>query len=199
MKTSDNDKTPIVFSGDQNIKSKTITAIPSKGVYLTYADVLNDRPLDDSNFQFVNKKERFYLLNKATNSEELNYYGLSDGKIFYLNVSKYASAKYYAKTEIIGGKYYIEDVVYNANNAIAMGAMFGLIGVAIASSAGNSSSVPMLIDCYSGQPSFLSNNEMKAMLMPYPTLLKDFKNSKKRGEDIKAILKRYYQEAVVQY
>ncbi|MFV5686814.1 DUF6563 family protein [Flavobacterium sp. GB2R13] len=198
IKTSDNDKASIVFSADQNIKSKTITAISPKGIYLTYADVLNDMPLDDSDFEIVNKNERFYLLNKTTNSEVLNYYGFSDGKIFYINVSKYASAKYYAKTEIIGNKYYIENVVYNPNNAIAMGAMFGLIGVAIASSAANSSSVPMLIDCYSGQPSFLSNNEMKVMLVPYPTLLKDFKSSKKSSEDIKAILKRYYQETVVQ-
>ncbi|MFM2368841.1 MAG: hypothetical protein RL619_1141 [Bacteroidota bacterium] len=105
--------------------------------------------------------------------------------------------QYYTKTEMIGSKYYIENVVYNPNNAITMGAMYGLIGVAI-TSAINSSSVPMLIDCYSGQPSFLSNNEIKAMLMPYPTLLKDFKNSKKGSEDIKAILKKYYQETLVQ-
>jgi hypothetical protein len=197
MKTSDNDKIAIVFSVDQNIKSKTITAIPAKGIYMTYADVLNDKPLGDSNFEIVNKNGRFYLLNKTTNLEELNYYGFSDGENFYINVSKYASVKYYAKTEIIGSKYYIENIVYNPSNAIAMGAMFGLIGVAIAS-AGNSSSAPMLIDCYSGQPSFLSNNEIKAMLTPYPTLLKDFKNSKKGSEDIKAILKKYYQETLVQ-
>ena len=61
------------------------------------------------------------MLNKTTDSEELNYYGFSDGEVFYINVSKYASGKYYAKTEIIGGKYYIENVVYNPNNAIAMG------------------------------------------------------------------------------
>lgn len=78
-----------------------------------------------------------------------------------------------------------------------MGVMFGLIGVAIASAASDSS-VPMLVDCYLGQPSFSSNNEMKVMLMPYPALLKNFKNSKKSNEDIKAILKRYYQETIVQ-
>ena len=197
MKTSDNDKTAIVFDANQNIKSKTITAVPTKGVFRTYVDVLNNTPIDDSNFEMSNKNERFHLLNKTTKSKELNYYGFSDGEFFYVNVSKYADAKYYAKTEIIGSKYYIENVVYNANNAIAMGAMFGLIGVAVAS-ATSSSSVPMLIDCYSGQPSFLSNNEMKAMLMPYPVLFKDFKNSKKSSEDVKSILKRYYQETSVQ-
>ncbi|MFV5698264.1 hypothetical protein ACM55H_07815 [Flavobacterium sp. ZT3R17] len=74
--------------------------------------------------------------------------------------------------------------------------MIGLIGVAIASFAANSSSVPMLIDCYSGLPSFLSNNEIKVMLIPYPELLKGFKSSKKNSEDIKAILKSCYQEVV---
>ena len=197
MKTSDNDKTSIVFDVNQNIKNKTITAVPSKGVYLTYVDVLNNNPIDDSNFEMTNKNERFHLLNKTTKSKELNYYGFSDGNVFYVNVSKYANAKYYAKTEIIGSKYYIENVVYNPNNVVAMGAMFGLIGVAIAS-ATSSSSVPMLIDCYSGQPSFLSNNEMKAMLVPYPVLYKDFKNSKKSSADIKIILKKYYQETISQ-
>ncbi|MFM2368842.1 MAG: hypothetical protein RL619_1142 [Bacteroidota bacterium] len=90
MKTSDNDKIAMVFSVEQNIKSKTITAIPAKGIYMTYADVPNDMPLDYNNFEIINKNERFYLLNKTTNSEELNYYRFSDGENFYINVSKYA-------------------------------------------------------------------------------------------------------------
>ncbi|TRX04191.1 hypothetical protein FNW10_02060 [Flavobacterium gawalongense] len=152
MKTSNNDKIAMIFDTNQNAKSKTITVFPSKGIYLTYADVLNGKPLDDSNFEIKNIKERFHLLNITIDSEELNYYGFSDGEVFYINVLKYSSAKYYAKIEIIEGKYYIENVVYNPNDTIAMGAMFGLIGVAIASVASDSS-VPMLIDCYSGRPS----------------------------------------------
>lgn len=159
---------------------------------MTYADVLNGKPLDGTNFEITNKKEKFYLISKATNLEELNYYGFSDGENFYINVSKYASSKHYAKTEIISGKYYIENVIYNSNNAIAMGAMFGLIGVAIASAASDSS-VPMLIDSYTGQPSFLSNSEMKVMLSSYPELLKEFRDSNKSSDDKKNILKKYYQ------
>jgi hypothetical protein len=34
--------------------------------------------------------------------------------------------------------------------------------------------------------------------MPYPVLSKDFKNSKKSSDDIKTIMKRYYQETIVQ-
>jgi hypothetical protein len=197
IKTSDANKTALVFDANQSGKSKMITDVPLKGVYVTYADVLNGKPFDDANFEISNKKERFYLLNKATNLEELNYYGFSDGENFYINVSKYASSKHYAKTEIISGKYYIENVIYNPNNAIAMGAMFGLIGVAIASAASDSS-IPMLIDCYTGQPCFLSNSEMKVMLSPYPELLKEFKNGNKSNLDRKYILKKYYQATLGQ-
>lgn len=103
MKTSDNDKTAITFDTNQNVKSKMITVFPSKGIYLAYADVLNGKITWWEYFEIKNKKERFHLLNKTTDSEELNYYGFSDGEVFYINVSKYASGKYYAKTEIIGG------------------------------------------------------------------------------------------------
>jgi hypothetical protein len=192
VKTSDADKSALVYDANQSIKRKTIIDVPLKGIYLTYIDVLNGKPIDDANFEITNKKEKFYLLNNATNSEELNYYGFSDGENFYINVSKYASSKHYAKTEIISGKYYIENVIYNSNNAIAMGAMFGLIGVAIASAASDSS-IPMLIDSYTGQPSFLSNNEMKVMLSSYPELLKEFKASDKSNGDKKDIIKKYYQ------
>nr|WP_309759109.1 DUF6563 family protein [Flavobacterium sp.] len=192
LKTNVSEKTKVAFEVDQNIKNKTIVNLPPKGVYLTYLDVLNGKPNDDANFEIVNKKERFYLLNKVTRSEEMNYYGFSDGENFYINVSKYASSRYYSKTEIINSKYFIENVIYNPNNAIAMGAMFGLIGVAIAS-ASSDSSIPMLIDCYTGQPSFLSNGEMKAMLSSYPELLQEYKNSDKSSYAKKNILKKLYQ------
>lgn len=192
MKTSEEDKTAILYDDNFNIKSKTITDVPCKGVYLNYADVLNGKPISIADFEITNKKDRFYLLNKLSRSEELNYYGYSDGKDFYINVSKYASVKYYAKTEIISGKYYIENVIYNSNNAIAMGAMFGLIGVAIAASASDGS-IPMLIDSYTGQPSFLSNSEMKVLLSSHPELLKEFKDGNKSSLAKKVTLKKYYQ------
>ncbi len=192
MKTSEEDKTAILYDDNFNIKSKTITDVPHKGVYLNYADVLNGKPISITDFEITNKKDRFYLLNKMSRSEELNYYGFSDGQDFYINVSKYANSRYYAKTEIISGKYYVENVIYNSNNAIAMGAMFGLIGVAIAASASDGS-IPMLIDSYTGQPSFLSNSEMKVMLASHPELLKEFRDGNKSSVAKKDILKKYYQ------
>jgi hypothetical protein len=83
-KTNDANKTALVFDVNQSVKSKIITDVPLKGIYLTYADVLNEKPLDDTDFEITNKNEKFYLLNKATHSEEIDYYGLAMEEIFSL-------------------------------------------------------------------------------------------------------------------
>ena len=193
VKTNVDTKTLIVFDELQPINLREVMTLPSKGVYLTYLDVLKDRPFSFENYELTNKRNDFYLLNKINNIEESNYYGFSDGEHFYINVSRYANHKHYSRTEIIGKKFFIENVIYNPNNTIAMGAMFGLVGVAIAS-ATSQASVPMLIDCYSGQPIFLSNGTLKSMFAPYPELLKEYKDGKKTNEEIKALLYKYYGE-----
>ncbi|KDN54249.1 DUF6563 family protein [Flavobacterium seoulense] len=192
VKTSEKDKTNIVYDSAliTTVNEKTFS-VPKKGVYLSYSDVFNDKPISDNNFEISNKNDKFYLINKKSNEKELNYYGFSDGDVFYINVSKYANSKYYAKTEIIADKYFIENVVYNQANANAMAAMFGLVGALIATS---DTSVPMLIDCNTGQPSFLSKSEIKIMLGRYPELLKEYKKSDKTNSDIKNILTKYYKE-----
>jgi hypothetical protein len=55
--------------------------------------------------------------------------------------------------------------------------------------------MPMLVDCYSGQPIFLSNADIKTMLAPYPDLLKEYKDSKKAPADIKSVMGKYYARA----
>lgn len=191
VKTADVDKTRIVIDSNTASVTNKVLSVPNKGIYLSYSDVLHDRPSDDSNFEISNKSNKFYLMNKSSKEKEMNYYGFSDGETFYINVSKYANSKYYAKSEMIGGKYFIEDVLYNVNNVAAMSAMFGLVGALIATS---DTSVPMLIDCNTGQPTFLSKNEIKTMLSPYPELLKEYKKSSKTNTDIKNILVKYYNE-----
>lgn len=188
--TSQDKKTQIAFDANQIIANRTLVEKPKKGIYLTYADVLNEKPFTED-FNFSNKKEQYFIMD-ASGKDKSNYFGFSDGDNFYINVSKYANAKFYAKTAIVGNKYFVEDVVYNPNSVAAAGAMFGVIGVLVASSAG-SGSVPMLIDCYSGQPIFLSNSEIKTLLKPQPELYKEYKDSKKTNEDIKKILEKYYQ------
>ena len=64
MKTSDNDKTAITFDTNQNVKSKMITVFASKGIYLTYADVLNGEPLDESILKLRIKRKDFICLIK---------------------------------------------------------------------------------------------------------------------------------------
>jgi len=187
--TSQEKKTQIVFDPNQIILNRNLVETPKKGIYLTYADVLNNKPFAED-FNFSNKKEQYYILD-ASGKDKSNYFGFSDGVNFYINVSKYASSKFYAKTAVVGNKYFIEDIAYDQNSVVAAGAMFGLIGVLVASSAGNGG-VPMLIDCYSGQPIFLSNSEIKTMLKPQPELYKEYKDGKKTNQEIKNILEKYY-------
>lgn len=187
--TSQEKKTQIVFDSNQIILNRNLVETPKKGIYLTYADVLNNKPFAED-FNFSNKKEQYYILD-ASGKDKSNYFGFSDGVNFYINVSKYASSKFYAKTSVVGNKYFIEDIAYDQNSVVAAGAMFGLIGVLVASSAGNGG-VPMLIDCYSGQPIFLSNSEIKTMLKPQPELYKEYKDGKKTNQEIKNILEKYY-------
>lgn len=188
--TSQDKKTQIVFDSSQVIANRNLVGTPKKGIYLTFADVLNGKPFTED-FNYSNKNEKFYVLD-ASGKDKSNYFGFSDGENFYINVSKYANGKFYAKTSVIGNKYFVENVAYDPNNAVVAGAMFGIVGVLVASSAG-SGDVPMLIDCYSGQPIFLSNSEIKVMLKPYPDLYKEYKVGKKRNEDIKDIMLKYYQ------
>lgn len=188
--TSQDKKTQIAFDPNQIVTNRTLVEKPKKGVYLTYADVLNEKPFTED-FNFSNKKEQYFIMD-ASGKDKSNYFGFSDGNNFYINVSKYADNKFYAKTDIVGNKYFVEDVVYNPNSVMAASAMFGLVGALVASSAG-SGSVPMLIDCYSGQPIFLSNAEIKTLLKPKPELYKEYKDSKKTNEDIKNVLQKYYQ------
>ncbi|WP_414000060.1 DUF6563 family protein [Flavobacterium sp. W1B] len=193
VESGDNNMIASVFDKDQVVSGRLVNVMPLKGIYRTYSDVFNNKPIADDDFEIRSKKNRYYLINKKSNIEEGNFYGFSDGQDFYINVSKYANEKHYLKTEIIADKYYIEDVLYNPNNTIAMGAMFGLIGVAVAS-ATSQASVPMMIDCYSGQPLFLSNAELKTMLSTHPSLLNEYKDGKKTNDEIKNILKKYYQQ-----
>ena len=70
-------------------------------------------------------------------------------------------------------------MVYNSNSAIAMGLMFGLIGIVMAFDKSNSE-MSMLINCYFVQRSFLSHNKVKAVRITYHEFFNDLKKSKKK-------------------
>lgn len=180
--------TKIPFNANEPVLKKEIGKAP-KGIYISYTDMLKNKPVDDTNYYLKADGDKYYLINTVTSKKAEYYYAYSDGEIVYLNVSKYANDKYYAKTEIIAGKYFIEDVVYNVNNTAMMTAMFGVMGALM--SVGEEH-VPMLIDGDSGQPFFLSNSEVKTLLSPYPDLLKQYKKSKRTTGDVKTALIKYY-------
>ncbi|MFD2601805.1 hypothetical protein [Flavobacterium suzhouense] len=176
------------FDANEFVAGRAAGKAP-KGVYVSYVDMLKGVPLSNTNYYLKADGNKYYVVNTTTAKREDNYYAYSDGEVVYLNVSKYAKDAYYAKTDIVGGKYFIENVIYDADNAALMSAMFGLIGKLIFN---DDYMLPMLMDGNSGQPFFLSNSEIKTLLSPYPELLKEYKKSDKTNSDIKAVLNKYY-------
>lgn len=180
--------TKVTFNANEPIVKREAGKAP-KGIYVSYTDMLKGKPIDDANYYLKADGNKYYLINNVTSKKAEYYYAYSDGETVYLNVSKYATEKFYAKTEMIAGKYFIEDVVYNANNTAMMTVMFGIMGTLMSS---GETHVPMLIDGDSGQPFFLSNSEVKTLLSPYPDLLKQYKKSKRTTGDVKTALIKYY-------
>lgn len=187
--TPDEDKTHIVF--DNTVVRREIGK-PAKGVYVSYLDMVKNTPKDDSGFNVTNKDNKYYLINTTNSQKAENYYAFSDGETVYLNVGKYAGEKYYAKTERVADKYYIEHVAYDQYRMAALVTMYQLVGSYLAETVVNDTTMPMLVDIYSGQPFFLSNGDIKKLLAPYPDLLKQYKDSKKTPQDIKAVITAYY-------
>jgi len=191
--TPEEDKTHIAF--DNAATEKRELGKPVKGVYVSYLDMIRNTPKDDSGFSITNKDNKYYLVNNTNSQKADSYYAFSDGETVYLNVSKYAGEKYYAKTERIADKYYIEHVAYDQYRMAALVTMYQLVGAYLAESVVSDTTMPMLVDIYSGQPFFLSNGDIKKLLAPYPDLLKQYKDSKKTPQDIKTVITAYYSKA----
>ncbi|KGO91497.1 hypothetical protein [Flavobacterium subsaxonicum] len=185
--TPEEDKTYIVF--DNTPVEKRELGKPAKGIYGTYLDMIKNTPKDDSNFYVSSKNNKYYLINNTNSQKADDYYAFSDGETVYLNVSKFAGEKYYAKTERIADKFFIEHIAYDQNRMITQIVMYQLGGIYVPKI---DTTMPMLIDCYSGQPFFLSNNDIKTLLAPRPDLLKEYKDSKKTAADIKNVIIKYY-------
>ena len=188
--TPEEDKQRIAF--DNSAPQKRIIGTPARGIYVSYLDMVNNTPKDDANFDVRAKDDKYYLINKTNSKKADDYYAFSDGETVYLNVSKYAGSKYYAKTERVADKYFIEHIAYDQNRMITLVAMYQLVGAFAAEKIAGDTTMPILVDCYSGQPFFLSNSEIKTLLEPYPDLLKQYKDSKKTSGDIKDVIIKYY-------
>jgi len=185
------DKTMEVFT-EENTK-REIPVKPAMGVYRSYLDMVKNKPLANDTYYLKQDKDKYYIINRTNSQKCSNFYAYSDGETVYLNVTKYANEKYYAKTERIADKYYIEKVAYDQFKAISQVAMFQLFGYYGGAVIIDDISMPMLADCYSGQPFFLSKSGIKTLLAPQPQLLDEYKKSKKTPEDIKRIVTKYYE------
>jgi hypothetical protein len=168
---------------------------PAEGIYSSYLDMVKNKPLAGANYYIQQDKKdgsRYYVINRTNSMKCDNYYAYSDGENVYLNVTRYTHEKYYVKTERIANKFFIDKIAYDQNKAITQMAMYQLAGIAgwLATS---DISMPLMVDCYSGQPFFLSNNGIKTLLEPKPQLYTEYKKSRKTPEDIKAVIKKYYE------
>lgn len=189
--TPPEEKTREVFT-EENIK-RDIPVKPATGVYSSYMDMVKNKPLANDTYYLKQDKDKYYIINKTNSQKCSNFYAYSDGETVYLNVTKYANEKYYAKTERIADKYFIEKVAYDQFKAISQVAMFQLFGYYGGAAIIDDITMPMLADCYSGQPFFLSKSGIKTLLAPQPQLLDEYKKSKKTAEAIKRVVTKYYE------
>lgn len=171
---------------------RNVVAKPAKGVYSSFTDLLRNKPAADTRVEIRQDNEKYYLVRRSDGRRENNYFAYSDGENFYLNVSRYATTNYYAKAELIGDKYFVNDVIYNPLNLQTLSLMYGAMGIAVSMATGPETYVPMLIDSNSGQPIFLSAAEIKTLLAPKPELLQEYKKGNKTREELKRILTRFY-------
>ena len=158
---------------------RNVVAKPAKGVYSSFTDLLRNKPAADTRVEIRQDNEKYYLVRRSDGRRENNYFAYSDGQNFYLNVSRYATTNYYAKAELIGDKYFVNDVIYNSLNLQTLSLMYGAMGIAVSMATGPETYVPMLIDSNSGQPIFLSAAEIKTLLAPKPELLQEYKKGNK--------------------
>ncbi len=167
-----------------------------RGIYITYKDILKNKPKDDTNYYLKSKDDMYYLVNTATGKKEENYYAYSDGEDVYINVSRYALSKYYGKTSRIADKYFIHKVNISKNKALNVAVVFGLPALLIMMAMDmDETHIPMMIDVNSGQPYFLERSTIKAMLAVKPELLKEYKKSNRTSEDVKNIFTKFYAAA----
>lgn len=166
---------------------------PEKGIYVSYKDLISNKPNEASNYYLKSKEDKYHLVNSTTGKKEENYYAYSDGEDVYLNVSRYALSKYYAKTYRIADKYFINDVHISEDKAVNMGAVFGLVGLlSMMALDMDETNIPMMIDVNTGQPYFLEKSTIKTMLGERPDLLKEYKKSNRTTEDVRNIFIKFY-------
>ncbi|CAN1559722.1 hypothetical protein MCETHM1_02580 [Flavobacteriaceae bacterium] len=181
----------IVFNSNQKLDDSSIP-IYKAGVYLNYIDVFNGTCLDMENFTVTKYQDKYCLLNNKSGKVENAFYGFNDGKSFYINLFRYSNVKVYAKTEVMGVYYFIDEVQSNSIDYTELrDAFFGLSALYLFPDT-TESKLPLLIDRFTGSPIFLTNSFMVNLLSPNSNLLKEYRRTSRSSEDKKRLYKKYF-------
>lgn len=181
----------IVFNSNQQVDDNSVP-INKAGVYLNYIDVFNGTCLNMESFTVTKYQDKYCLLNNRSGKVENTFYGFNDGKSFYINLFRYSNVKVYAKTEVMGVYYFIDEVQSNTIDYTELrDAFFGLSALYLFPET-TESKLPLLIDRFTGSPIFLTNSFMVNLLSPNSNLLKEYRRTKRSPEDKKRLYKKYF-------
>jgi hypothetical protein len=143
------------------------------------------------NLTITKYQDKFCLLNNRSGKVENTFYGFNDGKSFYINLFRYSDVKVYAKTEVMGVYYFIDEVQSNSIDYTELRDAFGLSALYLFPDT-TELKLPLLIDRFTGSPIFLTNSFMVNLLSPNPDLLKEYRRTNRSTEDKKRLYKKYF-------
>lgn len=141
-----------MFKSGRKIVDNSIPII-KEGVYLNYIDVFNQNFLSLENYSITKYQDKYCLLSNKSGRIETNFYGFSDGQSFYINLFRFSTVKVYAKTEIMGDYYFIDEVHNNEFDFSELRAGFGFLGMLVFPDP-SELKLPLLIDRFTGFPVF---------------------------------------------
>jgi hypothetical protein len=104
---------------------------------------------------------------------------------------RYSDVKVYAKTEVMGVYYFIDEVQSNTIDYTGLRDAFGLSAYYLFPDT-TELKLPLLIDRFTGSPIFLTNSFMVNLLSPNPDLLKEYRRTNRSTEDKKRLYKKYF-------
>lgn len=161
------------------------------GGYLSYEDLINKSVIDTVQFELSEptKREGFerYLIYESSSKKLLkDYFGYSDGKEIFINAANYSFGNYFVKSRLIGRYIYFQDIV--SPPGIEIGYLYGAIGSAIVGGATKRRGI--VLDAETGITHILTQNKLEYILSEHPTLLYEYKNGKKKIEDIYVIVNK---------
>jgi hypothetical protein len=180
----------IVFDSNKKLEMES-SPIYNKGIYLNYADVFSNISPALDNYTITKYKDMYCLLNNITGKIETGFFGFNDGKNIYINLFHYSTVNVYAKTEIMGIYYFIDEVPSDTFDYSGLRELFGLAGVFLFPDL-TEPKLPLLIDRFTGSPVFLTNSYMVNLLSPNAVLLKEYKRTQRTSEDKKRMYKKYF-------